>query len=231
MKATSTTSHPVDLGPPRIRAVVFDFDGTLAELTLDFAAMRADVIDLTVGYGLSIEESDGRPVLELIDDAHARLLAYAPAAAAAYRSDAIAQISSREIAAARDGRLFDGVRSFLTALRSRGLRIAIVTRNCEVALRIVFPDVDDYVDAVVSRERTPHVKPHPDHLACALSMLAVEPSRALMIGDHPIDMRAGSAARIRSIGVLGGAGTLDALMDAGAHTVLSSVHRLLDLLS
>lgn len=209
---------------------MFDFDGTLAESTLDFAEMRAAVLDLTLGYGLSVDHSDNRPVLELIDNAHARLLSCAPAAAATYRTDAIELISRREIAAARGGRLFVGVRPFLSALRNRGLKLAIITRNCETALRIVFPDVDDYVDAVISREKTPHVKPHPDHLARAVALLAVDPSRTLLIGDHPIDMRAGTAAGIRAIGVLCGAGTRDELTDAGAHAVLSTVHELLDLL-
>jgi histidinol phosphatase-like enzyme len=38
---------------------------------------------------------------------------------------------------------------------------------------------------------TRRVKPHPEHLLTALKLLDVPPERAIMVGDHPMDITLG----------------------------------------
>jgi len=52
-----------------IEAVLFDFDGTLVHLNIDFGRMRAEVEALLPQYGLSMEGRSTLYVLELIEDA------------------------------------------------------------------------------------------------------------------------------------------------------------------
>jgi len=51
-----------------IRAVVFDFDGTLAVLNIDFSEMREQVFELMRKYGVNEEKIEERYLLEIIDE-------------------------------------------------------------------------------------------------------------------------------------------------------------------
>jgi len=179
LSATSRTTGLRALDARPCRAVVFDFDGTLARLNIDFVAMRSDVLKLTAQYGLAAETVCDLPALELIDRARATLAAVEPSRAEAYRAAAHTRIMEIELAAARAGELFGGTRELLVALRKRRIGTAIITRNCLRAVRTVFPDLDQFVDAAISREMTPRVKPHPDHLRTALAVLSAPPDGAL----------------------------------------------------
>ena len=61
----------------------------------------------------------------------------------------------------------------LDYLRRRGIKVGIVTRNCEEAVRRVFPDIDAFCDAFVSRDAVKRVKPHPDHLTFVMKALRI----------------------------------------------------------
>ena len=49
-----------------LKAVVFDFDGTLALLNIDFKEMRRDILDLAATYGISEDGMERLFVLEMI---------------------------------------------------------------------------------------------------------------------------------------------------------------------
>lgn len=185
-----------------IRAVVFDFDGTLTELTLDFSAMRKEVERLAEKYvgPDSIRRFDGLFMLEMIYGIETIL----GDAGARFREEAFALLRKIEIEAADGKDVYPYARDVLRGLRERKLKIGVMTRNCTGALRKVFPDVDAYVDASVTREEIRVVKPHPSHPLAVLRLLGVDPSEAFLVGDHPTDILAGRASGIRTVGVLSG---------------------------
>jgi len=49
-----------------IKAVIFDFDGTLAKLTIDFSKMRSDIEALVASYRIIPQELKTTFVLETI---------------------------------------------------------------------------------------------------------------------------------------------------------------------
>src|SRR5436189_1744 len=75
------------------------------------------------------------------------------------------------------------------------------------------------VDVVVCQEDTEAHKPDPEPVLHALRALGVEPSRAVMAGDTPVDLEAGLAAGTKVVGVTWGAGSPAALRAAGATTL------------
>jgi phosphoglycolate phosphatase len=105
-------------------------------------------------------------------------------------------------------------------LRTRGIKTGILTRNCTEAVRTIFPDILAYSDAVVTRDDTEKVKPHPDHLLAVLSSLREDPERTAMVGDHPMDMILGKRVGAFAVGVLTGYSGADALRGAGADLIL-----------
>ena len=56
-----------------IKTIIFDFDGTLAKLNIDFHQMREAVVKLILSYGITRDELHTDFVLEMIDSAAAIL--------------------------------------------------------------------------------------------------------------------------------------------------------------
>jgi phosphoglycolate phosphatase len=212
-----------------LRAVVFDFDGTLAELVLDFDAMRRRLERLAAGY-LPDPRADAQPVLEWLEATRAVLAARSAADADAFAERAGALVRGMELEAARQGRLFPFARGVLEELRGRGVATAVVTRNCADAVLAVFPDLEACCGAVLAREHVERVKPHPAHLLRALELLGVAPEQAAMVGDHPLDVQTGLAAGTLACGVASGRINEQALRDAGAHHTAPDCPTLLALL-
>lgn len=229
-----------------VRAVVFDFDGTLAAPTLDFGVMRRAVADAMrvhldphpspqphpqpdatqrpypahhpdTAHG---PDPAALPVMEWIAHVTALLEAHGhPADAAALHADAHAAIRRVEVEAAARGSLFSFTRPMLAKLAALDVSVAIVTRNCPEAVRAVFPDVDALCPCLLTRDDVPRVKPDPDHLLRALGMLGRAPAEALMVGDHPMDIVTGHRAGTLTAGVTSGESPARALHEAGAHVV------------
>jgi phosphoglycolate phosphatase len=127
--------------------------------------------------------------------------------------------------AAGKGNLLPGVEGALTFLRRKGVRVGIVTRNCEEAVRKVFPEIDHYCDVFFSRDSVKKVKPHPDHLTAVLEAFSVRGSDAVMVGDHLIDIQAGKKVKMKTIGVLTGRIIREEFEKAGADYVLRMLLR------
>jgi phosphoglycolate phosphatase len=122
--------------------------------------------------------------------------------------------------AAGKGKLLPGVEGALTFLRRKGVRVGIVTRNCEEAVRKVFPEIDRYCDVFIARNSVKKVKPHPEHLTTTLERLKVSGEESMMVGDHPIDIRAGKRVGMRTVGVLTGRMKREDFEKAGADYIL-----------
>ncbi|MCJ7703989.1 MAG: HAD family hydrolase, partial [Desulfobacterales bacterium] len=118
----------------------------------------------------------------------------------------------------------------LRMLRLWGIKVGIVTRNCEEAVRKVFPDIDDYCDVFISRDSVDKVKPHPDHLNSTLGALKVSGEEAVMVGDHIIDIQAGKKVGMKTVGVLTGRINREEFEKAGADYILRDVSEIYPLL-
>ncbi len=201
-----------------VRAVVFDFDGTLAVPTLDFGVMRR-----AVGKAMAAHADPAgtpRPAGDGVDSPHRPPAGGAfSQGASALHAEAHAAIRRVEVEAAARGSLFPFTRPMLAALAAMGVPVAIVTRNCPEAVRAVFPDVDALCPCLLTRDDVPSVKPDPDHLLRALDGIGRAPGEALMVGDHPMDIVTGRRAGTLTAGVASGESPADALHAAGADMV------------
>jgi phosphoglycolate phosphatase len=212
---------------PPFDTVLFDFDGTLAILNLDFAEMRSQLLALTLSHGLPADALHELYMLEMIAYATAWLHRDSPAAATAYHRKAEQLLQAIETEAAQRSGLLPGVEELLHTLQQRDIAVGIVTRNCNAAVRILFPRIDAYCQAFLARDHVTQVKPHPAHLQAALARLGSVPARTLMVGDGTMDMQAGKRLQMFSIGVLSGSGTRASLTQHGADLVLDSAADLL----
>jgi len=203
-----------------IKAVIFDFDGTLAVLNIDFNAMREQVFELMRHFGVEEKLITERYLLEIIDEIYFILWEKNPSRAVKFYQKAHQILYQGELRAAEKGRLIPGVERMLKFLRGTGIKVGIITRNCEDAVRRVFPNIDQFCNVFISRNSVKKVKPHPDHLSSTMKALGVSGEEAVMIGDHTIDIQAGKRVGMKTIGVLTGRTKREEFEKAGADYIL-----------
>ncbi|WP_030218941.1 beta-phosphoglucomutase family hydrolase [Streptomyces sp. NRRL WC-3626] len=125
---------------------------------------------------------------------------------------------------------YDGTLRYLTAVRARGLRTAIVSSsaNCRDVLRSI--DAEDLfdvrIDGVVAAERGLPGKPEPDTFLAAAADLGVEPSRAAVFEDALAGMDAGRAGHFGYVVGVDRVGQTDALYAHGADRVVTDLAEL-----
>ncbi|MEA3342188.1 MAG: HAD family hydrolase [Chloroflexota bacterium] len=120
-----------------------------------------------------------------------------------------------------DFRLVADAEEMLTALKGR-YRLAVVTtrgrRDAEAFLDQ--HDLHDFFDALVTRESTWRLKPHPAPVRRAAQLLDAPVKRCVMVGDTPVDVKSARRAGAWAAAVLCGFGEREELERAGAHVVL-----------
>lgn len=203
----------------RIESVAFDFDGTLAELRIDFPLMKQRVRELAVKFAVPQPPPPVLPVLEAIDWVEQSIRKWNGGHGTGFREEAHALIAAMEMDAAARGALFPFTRALLERILRNGMKIAIITRNCEAAVRLVFPDIRRYCSVFFARDHVPSPKPDPAHLLLALETIHAVPESAVMVGDHPLDIQTGKAAGTLTAGVCSGNTGREELLRAGADWV------------
>jgi HAD superfamily hydrolase (TIGR01509 family) len=161
-----------------IRAVLFDFDGTLTEPgSLDFSVIR-DAVGCP----------KGRPVLEFINSM----------ASPSERAEAFKILDAFEAEAARQSRPNAGAEEVLEFLRARGMKVGIISRNSLVSIRTALDNFGrirslDFA-IILSRDDPFDPKPSPEGILAAVRILGVPVAQVLVVGDFVFDIEAGHKA-------------------------------------
>jgi phosphoglycolate phosphatase len=214
----------------QIEAFLFDFDGTLARLNIDFKALRGEILALAASFGLKDPHLPDPPyLLELTLALKEQLQSHNRLPAETFYTQAMKLIDNREWEAASPENLFPFTRRVLNELHEKGIKIAVLTRNSGKSVYRVFPDLDQSIEAFLPRESVLKPKPDPGHLLKAMELLKVSPQKTIMVGDHPIDILSGKEAGTFTIGVLSGRIQEPEMQAAGADLVLADIESVLDL--
>lgn len=184
-----------------VRAILFDLDGTLIESNIDFAEMKRRVLVLAQSYGIDASPWSAWPTLEIIQRVVGALQERASDDAADFASLANQTIIAVEMDAAARAAPFAGVPEMLCALDAQGYAVGIVTRNCRAAVRRTLARRALLSRVLLTRDDVVHVKPDPRHLSAALDAMGMTGQRALMCGDHPMDIAAGRAIGAVTVGI------------------------------
>lgn len=170
--------------------MVYDLDGTLVRLVVDWARVERKLEDRVADAGV---DPDGYSAWELLDEAEA-----AGVGAAVERL-----IADHEIEGARSSERLPAA----DELVDLDLPATVCSLNCERACRIALErhDLLSHVEAVVGRDSVEGRKPDPGPLLAALEPLAVPPERALFVGDSATDETAADSAGLdfRYVGARG----------------------------
>lgn len=186
-----------------VRAVLFDLDGTLVETNINFTAMKQAILDLADDYGVPLTLIRDLDILGIINASYRYLVqAGRLSDAGEMRRRAYEILEEIEVSSCRNAEQVEGALDLLNALRSHGIRIGIVTRNCSAAANMSIARTGIYYDVLLTRDDVSKTKPAPEHLMDAIRLLGVSPEEAIIVGDHWMDVLAGKRAGIKTVGFL-----------------------------
>jgi HAD superfamily hydrolase (TIGR01549 family) len=182
------------MGSYRIKAVLFDFDGTLTRPgALDFVTFKE-----TLGCPPDL------PVLEYIHSLTERRS----------RAAAMARLDAFEMDAAKVSMPNEGAIELIRWLKDHEVATGIITRNSAASVKRSLENFSNLMtsdfDMVITRDTDVAPKPSGEGLLLAARKLGTKPEEMLMVGDYLFDTEAGRAA-----------GALTALLDPHHDPVLT----------
>ena len=187
--------------PPQ--AVLWDFDGTLADTEPLWIAAEFEVIEGELGKPWSMEHAEKLVGSDLIDSASYIL-------ATIGRSDLppiwmVQQLLGRVVAQLRtadDLPWRPGALELLAALRATGTPCALVSASYRVLLDAVLERLPEDSFAVsVGGDEVTLGKPHPEPYEKACALLGVDPQDCVVLEDSATGARSGNAAGAVVVGI------------------------------
>ena len=162
-------------------AVVYDLDGTLVDLDVDWDAVAADVLAV---YEDANVEPPSEDLWKLLGSARDVGLG--------------ADVESTIAAHERDGAETAPRLARADDLLERSVPVGVCSLNCETACRIALEEhgLDEAVDAVVGRDTVATRKPDPEPLLETVRKLGAEPDAALFVGDSARDQETAERAGV-----------------------------------
>jgi len=222
------------LDTTRVRAVLFDMDGTLADTDDAYIASVARLIRPIhflfpdrnparfLRWGLMQAETPLNWLMTVPD----QLNLDAPLAAV---TDGLHRL--RGHGSPKQFLMIDGARSMLDALAAR-YPLALVTSRDRRGVEAFLDQFDlrGCFKLVVSALTASRIKPHPAPVLYAAERLGVPVANCVMVGDTTVDIHAGRRAGAQTVGVLCGFGERAELERAGANLILEKTPLLADVL-
>lgn len=178
--------------PPPIRAVLFDFDGTLAPslpLWIKAYQIALETFDLDIPEEEILRRCFFRDWQAIADEF------------SVFTADEIrTQVDFGLKRAFAEAVLFPLAQPLIEHCRTHDLQVALVTSAprhliVDVLGRLL---VHELFDFVICGDDVSNYKPHPEPVLTTLSALRREPYEAIMIGDSHVDILAGKAAGTRT---------------------------------
>ncbi|PSQ58392.1 MAG: phosphoglycolate phosphatase [Halobacteriales archaeon SW_9_67_25] len=161
-------------------AVVYDLDGTLVCLDVDWGAAAVEAAEVLAARGIDTGGMDLWDMLERADEE-------------GYRGSLESVLTDHERAGARTADPLP-----LAEDLPLPVPVGVCSLNCEAACHIALEThgLDGHVDVVVGRDTVDTYKPDPEPLLAAARGLGAEPDETLFVGDSESDAEAARRAGV-----------------------------------
>lgn len=186
----------------RIRFVLFDFDGVIADTEQSNAAYLQRALS---HYGVSLTDAERKSLLGINDPL--RLEQFLRRAECAVTLDAFRAYRKTLGNTYENGKLelMPGILPVLKELRQRGIGTALVSSTSSYLIEAALCrlGLTSYFDVVICGDRVQNRKPDPEPYRNAMQLLNACPQECLVIEDSPVGIRAGKAAGAWVVGFRG----------------------------
>jgi len=218
------------------KAVVFDLDGTLIISSVNFPKFRARLLEFMKEKGADMSQySKGETTVSMITKFEAEMRGKKGSTEEQiekYLDEIDSILNEIELERIDETEPVPGVFELLEELRSRGIKIGVLTRGCaEYAEKAIdIAGLSGHLDAVVPRDRGSGVAPKPDpEAALHISLLLKVPlDEMVMVGDHSIDYAGAKNANVRFVGIVSDERSLEDLRECGCPEIIRDLKELLD---
>jgi phosphoglycolate phosphatase len=175
-----------------LRAVIFDFDGTLVD---SYRAITASINHVRAAHNLSpLSEPEVR---RFVGRGPAYLFEHT-VGSSDFEKD-MALYRAHHPSVLRSGTdLLPGVMDTLSTLKASGLRLAVCSNKPRDFTRVLLDALSlaAFIELAIGPEDADRIKPAPDMLLAALKRLNVAPAEALYVGDMIVDIETARAAGV-----------------------------------
>ncbi|MFD1412617.1 HAD family hydrolase [Oceanobacillus jeddahense] len=180
-----------------MKAIIFDFDGTLADtLPVCFYAFQAvfkefDNKEITSDEIKTMFGPSETGIIKenLIDTNHDKAIELYYEKYREKHRDLVVENAE--------------INDLLRFLKKKGYKLGIVTGKASRSLLISldYLDMNDLFDVIITGDDVTIPKPHPEGLNEALALLNIKNTEAVFLGDSDADIQAGKQADVYTIGV------------------------------
>ena len=215
-----------------IKGVIFDLDGTLADTIGDlgyamnemlrsfsFPERNREQIISAICYGqrefvIRSMPEDKRGDTALVDNCQE-----------CYASCYDKCANQRTVA-------YEGIVSALDILKSKGVRLAVVTNKAQGHATTVVKQLfgDGMFDTVIGGVKGQPPKPDPATALKAAEIMGVKPEECAFVGDSDVDILTGINAGMVPVGVTWGYRSREVLTEAGARLLADDAEQMLDII-
>jgi 2-phosphoglycolate phosphatase len=220
----------------KVDAVIFDLDGTL----IDSIKIYFKIVDV-VFERLNLPPVSRDTIVEAVKDGDFDWDCVLPDDVKDRKDEIISdavkiilEIYPRMFG--KDLKLIHGVERVLKTICCDGLRIGLVTSTPQQGMvhkmqPLKKAGVDKLFEAIITTDDVKNKKPAAEPLVECLKRLQVDASRSVYVGDTRVDIKAGKAAGMKTIGVLTGFDDRTALGEEKPDAIIQSVKDLPDVLT
>jgi HAD superfamily hydrolase (TIGR01509 family) len=187
----------VDPVPWKIRAVLFDMDGTLIANTYPFETVRAKVLGLLGETGIFVPKRTYRSIADLLE--YVKLEHRASYNNVKERIYSV--LTEYDELANRNSQLRSGAVDVLLGVKAKQCKVGVISNS---SLKVVVDTLQrlgviQFFDVALARESVERIKPFPDLVLAACQKLSEKPFHTLVVGDSWVDIEAGNAANAKTV--------------------------------
>ena len=215
----------------KVDAVLFDLDGTL----IDSAPIYYQIIDI-VFERLGVPPASRETLQEAMDDGDFDWDFVLPAPMKSRKEELIAEARAiiDDIAPPmfrRQIKLIPGAAETCKKIAARGMKIGLVTSTPAVYISFKLAPlreagIEKLLQVIVTADDVVNKKPHAEPLIKGSQKLGIAVDKCVYVGDTRVDIRAGNAAGMRTVGVLTGFDGLGSLKKEKPDAIIHSIAHL-----
>jgi phosphoglycolate phosphatase len=215
----------------KVKAVLFDLDGTL----IDSIHVYFKLVDVVLER-LNLPPVSSEKIVQAGEDGEFNWDIVLPDEVKDQKDKIISQAWDiiNDIAPQmfrENVKLIPGSDEILKKISSDGIKIGLVTSTIERYMQVKIQPlkqagIEQLFEVIITADDVPKRKPAPDPLIECGSRLGVAPDESSYVGDARIDIRAGKAAGMKTVGVLTGFDDYESLKKENPDAIINSIDEL-----
>ena len=208
-----------------LSAAIFDLDGTLVDFHFDGISAKKALLAKISELGVDADVSEADSTQAILDKVYANLSKNgASSKINSVRHELYRILDYYEFQASPRILLKEKARETLETLRD-DVAVALVTNSgrnpAEQILRKY--EIERFFKITVTRDEMARLKPRGDGITLAVSLLNIDPSEAIYIGDSVYDIRAAREAKVMAAAIVGGVHSTGRLIEEEPDILISNI--------